>query len=88
MGFPASEDVNGLCPHHFREFGLRLQINLGNIVPIAEVEVKEGVVKLNRPERGRDAVTEGFDVRSLNGKGTLKCKRKPLFFVFNDGETC
>ena len=75
VGFPSSEDINGFGPHDFGEFRLRFQIDVGDIGPVPEVEVKKGVVKLHRAEGWRDAMTEGLNVCAFNRERPLKSER-------------
>ena len=70
MGFPTGKNRRGFGPHHFGEFGLRLEVNVGDGGAVAKVEVEEGVVKLNGAERWCDPVAQGSNACAFNGKRT------------------
>jgi len=85
MGFPTGKNRRGFGPHYFGEFGLRLEVNVGDGGAVAKVEVEEGVVKLNGAERRCDPVAQGSNACAFNGKRTSLGERKPLGFVVYDG---
>ena len=51
MRFPALENVDGLGPHDFGEFGLRFKVNFRNAGVVASMEVHERIVKLDGSKR-------------------------------------
>ena len=85
MGFPTGKNRVGFGPHHFGEFGLWFKVDVWNVLGRAQVEVKEGVVKLHGAERRCDPVAQGSNACAFNGKRTSLGERKPLGFVVNDG---
>ena len=67
MRFPPSEDVHGPCPKHFGEFRLRFQVNVRHTLPIPDMQVEKGVVKLHGTKGRRDAMTERTNSGSVDG---------------------